>query len=185
MTALLLALLLVGPIQPVTYQWTLAPVPEPPAVPPPNWVPFRLDELAVTVRATETAFVWSAAYYRIAGRPELGWVSWRAPIPASFAAGQYRQLVFEIPYVDYAPGPILFAVWQDCGDGRMDYQGGFIPRLGQTLAPPFDAMPFSALSAGSFCPAYTPPTAIFSDGFETGSLRAWSALGAAGLGGEG
>jgi len=174
MTALLLAALLLAPIQPVSYQWTLAPVPEPPAVPPPNWVPFRLDTLEVTVRATETAFVYAGAYYRIAGRPELGWVSWRGPIPASFANGQYRQLSFEVPYIDYAPGPILFSVWQDCGDGRWHHQGGFIPRLGQTLAPPFDQQPFTALAAGSFCPSIEPPNLIFTDGFEGGSLRRWT-----------
>ena len=172
MTALLLAMLLLGPIQPVSYAWTLAPVPPPPAVAPPWWVPFRLDTLTVTLQATDTAFITAGAYYRIAGRPELGWVSWNGPIPASFAAGQYRQLSFAVPYADYAPGPILFSLWQDCGNGTVHHQGGFIPRLGQQLVPPYSAQPFSSLALGQFCPA--PPNLIFADGFEAGTLRRWT-----------
>jgi len=174
MTALLLALALaVAPIQPVAYSWEIAPEPPPPAVAPPWWTPFRLDALHVTLRATEAAAPTVTVLYQHLGHPEVGWVHWNQLLHAPFGAGQTRTLSFSIPWSGIAPGPSLLAVWQDCGDGRQHYQGGFIPRPGEQLPPSAATMPFSALAQGAFCPPITPPNAIFADGFESGSLRRW------------
>lgn len=172
MTTLLLALLLVAPIQPVSYSWEIAPEPPPPAVAPPWWQPWRLDAIHVTLHATEAAAPTLRMSYQIPGHPEHGWVAWTAPLYAPFGADQTRTLSFSVPWSGYAPGPFLLSVWQTCPSGVVHHQGGFIPRPGQTL--PAGAQPFSQLAAGEFCPAYTPPNAIFSDGFETGTLRRWA-----------
>jgi len=173
--ALLLALLLVAPIQPVGYSWVLAPEPPPPYNPPAYWQPWRLDALHVTLRATEAAAPTLRVMYQIPSHPEHGWVGWTAALYAPFGAGETRTLSFTVPWSGYAPGPFLLAAWQDCGDGRQHYQGGFIARPGQQLPPSAATMPFSALAQGAFCPPITPPTAIFADGFESGDLRRWVA----------
>ena len=174
MTALLLAALLVAaPIQPVGYAWTLAPEPPPPYNAPPYWTPWRLDTLAVTLRSTEASAPTLRISYQRADAPGMGWVSWSAPLYAPFGPNETRTLTFWVPWIGVAPGPVLLAVWSDCGDGRQHYQGGFIPRPGQTLPPYAAAMPFSQLAQGAFCPPITLPNGIFSDGFETGGLRRW------------
>lgn len=174
MTALLLALALaVAPIQPVGFAWEIAPEPPPPAVPPSWWQPFRLDAIHVTLRATEAAAATALVTYQIAGYPQYGWVSWSPILYAPFGAGQTRTLTFSVPYADYAPGPVLFAIWQDCGHGQYHHQGAAIPRPGQQLPPHLADFGFDRLADGAFCPQYEPPNAIFSDGFESGSLRRW------------
>lgn len=160
MTAILIALALaVAPIQPVSYSWEIAPEPPPPAVAPPWWTPFRLDSLFVTLRATDAAAATALVTYQIAGYPQYGWVSWSPILYAPFGAGQTRTLTFSVPYADYAPGPVLFSIWQDCGQGQYHHQGAAIPRPGQQLPPSAAKMPFSALAQGSFCPPITPPNA--------------------------
>ncbi len=84
--------------------------------------------------------------YQHAGHPEVGWVSWSAPLYAPFGAGQTRTLTFSVPWHGIAPGPVLLSVWTDCGDGRQHYQGAFIPRPGEQLPPSAATMPFSALA---------------------------------------
>jgi hypothetical protein len=169
-TALLLAAVLAAPIHPVGYVWEISPEPPPPAIAPPDWTPFRLDILRVSLRATEDSTVKAGLYYRIDEHPEHGWVPWRVPVTVWFGAGQTLEIAFEIPWDGYAPGPALLAVWQQCGDGRVHNQGAAIPRPGQMLPPEWAGMPFHALDAGAFCPE---TASIFADGFETGDLSRW------------
>ncbi len=175
--AVLVALsLLASPVMPVGYSWFIAPEPEPPVLAPPWWVPFRLDALTATVVSAQSEAVVAQVLYRVDGRPDVGWVGWRSPRRVQLAAGQPMSVTFEVPWAGYAPGCAMFVVWVDCGDGRVHAQAAAIPRPGEVLPPEFADMAFADLARGAFCPPLTPPTRIFADGFESGSLGAWTTM---------
>lgn len=163
MTALLLAALLLAPIQPVALSWTIPPEPEPPFPGAPGWVPWRLDTVEATFVAGVDPVALSALrlYYPI---PGWGFQAWEPAAVETFAPWEQRTETRSIPY-DRPCSPCLLCLDYLCADGRSEQRCAFVSRP----AEPAPGWPgFWQLGDGPACLGLPD---LFADGFELGLAR--------------
>lgn len=164
-TLSLLAMLLAKPIHPVSYSWTLPP-------PPSSWAQYREDTCHITLVSQEDTTASVVLYYF--PKP-FGSSTGASGLFSSdvFRRGIHRTLDRKIPYNMACPCLVCVTQFCDSSFGNTHTQCGYVLRPGEEL-PPGWWTPFSELADNPFfCPKR--PNPIFSNGFESGSLKAWNA----------
>ena len=150
------------PIMPVSYSWTLPP-------PPSQWVDYRDDTCHITLVSSVAVTANVVLYYF--PKP-FGSATGASGLLSHevFNAGVSKTVNRTIPH--HFACPCLVCVTQQCTQGGNTHtQCGYVLRPGETL-PPGWWTPFMDMGKGIICPR--PPNGIFSDGFESGSIRNWA-----------
>jgi hypothetical protein len=161
MIEFILAVILSAPIQPVSYNWTIRPAPNPP------WVTFRFDSCNMTLRSTEPVTAYVKMYYYA---PSLGRIvgGQGSEQPIFFPPGMNLTVSREVPY--NIPCPCFVCITQNCEAGYPHTQCGYVIRPGEPI-PPGWYTPFSQLALLPVCSPSLPILLI--DGFENGTLSKW------------
>jgi len=158
---LALAAILTVPLQPVSYSWTIAPVPPPP------FGPERWDTCHVSLRATEATNAMVKVFFFRGVHPFIGYIG--ATIFEPMSAGQTRVFSRLVPYD--APCPCLACATQYCPNGMTHTQCGYVLRPGDPPGPS-GWTPFSQIGLNPVCVVHQ--VNLLSDGFESGNLSKWA-----------
>lgn len=150
------------PILPVSYSWTIRPAPSP-------WFDYRVDTCHVKLKAQSTTTTNVILYYF---PPPFGSSTGADGLfeVVTLPGGQIVTIDRDVPWNMRCP--CLLCVSQICPNSSQHIQCGYVIRPGESL-PPGWWTPFSQMAVLPTCPSR--PSSIFSDGFESGGLRAWSA----------